>query len=247
MADQDSGGRTVLEETLRRRTADLQVSQERLSAFARTLSEDVRGPLGLIVSFAQLLEEDYASLSDEELHRYLRIIVQRGREMVDVIDALLMVPSEPPREVEEEMAPLDTAAIVADVLGRLDYMVIERGAQIVLPDSWPKALGHAPWVEEIWVNLLNNAIKYGGNPPLVELGAEKEGGAVRFWVRDNGPGLAPEEQVRLFAPGDRSQISEYGLGLDLVRRVVGRIGGDVGVESEVGQGSLFYFTLPAAL
>jgi signal transduction histidine kinase len=72
---------------------------------------------------------------------------------------------------------------------------------------------------------------------------------VRFWVRDNGPGLSPGEQVRLFSPPgrrDRMQDEQYAQELALVQRIVEKLGGQVGVESEVGQGSLFYFTLPAA-
>ncbi|MBN1178693.1 MAG: hypothetical protein JXD18_05750 [Anaerolineae bacterium] len=234
-----------LEETLRQRTADLQVCHERLSAFTRVLYEDIRAPLGLSVSFAQLLEEDYAALSDEVLRRYLHVIVQRGRAMVRVIDELLQTPTELAAEVEAQVGPLDMGRLVAESLARLEYMVEEQSAQIILPGEWPVALGHAPWIEEVWVNLIDNAIRYGGRPPRIEIGAADQGdGTVRFWVRDNGPGLAPEDQVRLFAPGDRAHALEYGLGLDLVRRVVEKLGGQVGVESDVGRGSRFFFTLP---
>ena len=72
---------------------------------------------------------------------------------------------------------------------------------------------------------------------------------IRFWVRDNGPGLTPEEQARLFAPFERlhrGRAEGHGLGLSIVRRIVEKLGGQAGVESEPGQGSLFFFTLPAA-
>jgi len=238
------------EEALRQRTVDLQACYKKLDTYAHTLANDLRGPLGLIVSFAQVLEDDHAVLSGEELQRYLHTITQRGHEMVGVIDELLQVRTGPPREVEEEIGPLDTASIVAGVLERLAYMVERRQADVILPESWPVALGYGPWVEEVWANYLSTAIEFGGRPPRVELGATEQGdGMVRFWVRDNGPGLAPEEQVRLFAPsarGDRVRDTGYGLGLALVRRIVEKLGGQVGVESEVGRGSLFYFTLPAA-
>ena len=97
---------------------------------------------------------------------------------------------------------------------------------------------------------MSNALKYGGQPPRVELGAtEQEDGTVRFWVRDNGHGLTPEEQARLFTPFTRlDQVSAkgHGLGLSIVRRIVEKMGGQVGVESQVGQGSTFVFTLPMA-
>jgi signal transduction histidine kinase len=109
-------------------------------------------------------------------------------------------------------------------------------------------LGYGPWVEEVWANYVSNAIKYGGTPPRVEVGATSlPDGMVRFWVRDNGPGIAPENQARLFAEFERLQTKAegHGLGLSIVKRIVQRLGGQVGVESQAGQGSTFSFTLPS--
>jgi signal transduction histidine kinase len=102
----------------------------------------------------------------------------------------------------------------------------------------------------VWVNYLSNALKYGGQPPQIELGAaEKSDGMVRFWVRDNGPGLRLDEQARLFTPFTKlsqAQTKGHGLGLSIVRRIVIKLGGEVGVESAgvAGQGCVFSFTLP---
>ena len=244
-----------LTETLRQRTVELQACYKRLGDLFRALSDDLRRPLGLIVSYAQVLETDYATLSEEELHRYLGTISERGGEMIGLIDDLVAARDEPPQEAGAEAAPLDMAAIVEEALERLYYTIREREAEILLPERWPVALGHGPWVEEVWVNYLTNGIKYGGQPPRVELGADVgqvadlPSDVVRFWVRDNGPGLSQEERVRLFAPvarRDRARDSEFEMGLALARRIVEKLGGQVGVESQVGQGSLFYFTLPLA-
>ena len=93
-----------------------------------------------------------------------------------------------------------------------------------------------------------NAIKYGGQPPRVELGAIDEGnGEVCFWIRDNGLGIPAEEQARLFTRFTRlhhDRTSGHGLGLSIVQRIVEKLGGQVGVESEVGRGSTFTFSLP---
>jgi signal transduction histidine kinase len=239
-----------LAEAVHQRTVDLQACYKRLSDFYRALSDDLRGPLGLIVSFAQVLQADYATLSEEELHHYVGTISQRGRDMVQVIDDLLVARDEPIKEAEEEVNTLDMAAVVNDALERLYYIIEEKRAEIVLPTTWPVALGHGPWVEEVWVNYLSNAVKYGGEPPHVEVGAiEQVDGMARFWVHDNGPGIAPEEQERLFAPvtrRDRARDPEYEMGLALARRIIEKLGGEVGVESRVGEGSLFFFTLPLA-
>jgi signal transduction histidine kinase len=128
-------------------------------------------------------------------------------------------------------------------------MAKERRAEIVVPESWPAALGYAPWVEEVWVNYLSNAVKYGGMLPRVELGAESNDGVVRFWVRDNGPGLTPEARARLFKLSpqiDRTDGNGHGLGLSIVRRIVEKLDGQVSADSEVGRGSVFAFVLPRA-
>ncbi|MBN2002466.1 MAG: HAMP domain-containing histidine kinase [Anaerolineae bacterium] len=158
------------------------------------------------------------------------------------------------RKGEVRRTRLDTAGIVDSALARLEQA---RGgeAEVVLPDQWPQALGYGPWVEEVWVNYISNALKYGGKPSELELGAtviapspDRPGApVVRFWVADNGAGIAPEAQGRLFTPFERvSQVraTGHGLGLSIVRRIVEKLGGQVGVESAVGQGSTFWFTLP---
>ncbi len=132
---------------------------------------------------------------------------------------------------------------------------MENKTEVVLPETWPVVLGHAAWVEEVWVNYLTNALKYGGRPPRVELGAalQKDGVTspmVRFWVRDNGLGLTFEEQERLFTPGtrlDQVRAKGHGLGLSIARRIVEKLGGWWGVESDVGKGSTFSFTLAKLL
>jgi signal transduction histidine kinase len=103
-------------------------------------------------------------------------------------------------------------------------------------------------VEEVWVNYINNAIRHGGTPPVVELGAKQPSqGMTVLYVQDNGDGIAPEDQERLFTPFTRlNQVSTegHGLGLSIVRRIVERMGGRVGVVSKGSPGSIFYFTLP---
>jgi signal transduction histidine kinase len=171
--------------------------------------------------------------------------------MSNIVDELLLLAGV--REQEAPQEPLAMGAIVSGALQRLSYDIEHAGAEIVLPEAWPLALGYAPWVEEVWVNYLSNALKYGGTPPRVELGASGEAGeaqearSIRFWVADNGPGLSAADQAKLFAPFERLhqvRIQGHGLGLSIVRRIVEKLGGQAGVESQPGAGSTFYFTLP---
>jgi two-component system sensor histidine kinase/response regulator len=203
--------------------------------------------LGIIVGFADWAKKDHATMPDEELQECLHAISQNGRRMNSIIEGLLLLAGV--RKMEGEMRPLDMADIVAEAQQRLAHIVEAHQAKIILPDTWPVALGCGPWVEEVWANYLSNAIKYGGRPPRVELGATvRSDGMVRFWVRDNGPGISAEAQARLFTPFtrlDQVRAQGQGLGLSIVRRIVEKLGGQVGVESEVGRGSVFSFTLPS--
>jgi PAS domain S-box-containing protein len=231
---------------LRQHTVELEARNEELDAFAHTVAHDLKSPLGVITGLAGVLAEDYASMSGQELRQYLDMIAQSGHKINRIIDELLLLAVV--RKLDEvEMEPLDMASVVAESRRRLAYMIDESQAKVALPDAWPVASGYGPWVEEVWANYLSNAIKYGGQPPHVEFGAtEQADGTVRFWVRDNGPGLTPEEQDRLFTPFtrlDQVRAKGHGLGLSIVRRIVEKLGGQVGVESEIGRGSKFYFTL----
>jgi signal transduction histidine kinase len=243
--------REHLEELVRERTVELEERNAELDAFAHTVAHDLKNPLAVVTGFAEALRECHHTLPVEDLQRYLYTLERNGRKMKNIVDELLLLAGV--REMDVGTEPLDMANIVAEAQKRLVHLIEERQAEIMAPpeESWPAALGYGPWVEEVWVNYLSNAIEHGGRPPRVELGfdlsgAAREYGTVRFWVRDNGPGLTSEEQARLFTPFTQlNQVSAkgHGLGLSIVRRIVEKLGGQVGVESKVGRGSVFYFDL----
>lgn len=183
---------------IRERTAELQARNEELAAYNHTVAHDLKSPFALLIGYAELLEEDYAILSGEEVQQCLHAIAQHGHKMCSIIDALLLLAELRDRAVE--MKPLDMARIVAESRRRLASMIEEYRAEIIVPDVWPVAVSYGPWIEEVWVNYLSNAIKYGGQPPRLELGAcEQADGLVRFWVHDNGAGIPPDKQPRLFS------------------------------------------------
>ncbi|MGD8397223.1 MAG: HAMP domain-containing sensor histidine kinase, partial [Anaerolineae bacterium] len=206
------------------------------------------------LGLAQVLESHHGGMAEEEVARYLRKIARNARKMSNIIDELLLLASV--RSAELPSGPLQMESIVEEAWARLADLAAQYQATISMPRSWPRALGYGPWVEEIWVNYLSNAIKYGGRPPRIEVGGD--GGhacqrphMVRFWVRDNGDGLTPEEQAQLFVPFTQlAQVRAggHGLGLSIVRRIAHKLGGDAGVESNgvPGQGSTFYVCLPRA-
>ncbi|MCP4539702.1 MAG: hybrid sensor histidine kinase/response regulator [Chloroflexi bacterium] len=253
--------RTRAEEKLRQRTVELEARNEELDAFAHTVAHDLKTPLTWVIGYADLLKKEHATLSGEERHDWLGEIAKSGRKMNSIIEELLLLSSV--RKMEEiKIQSLDMVSIVDQVLDRLAPMIEEYQAEIILPKTWPRAIGYTLWIEEVWTNYLNNALKYGGQPPRVELGAtiqpftaalvnseEERGKHVRFWIRDNGSGISPKDQARLFTLFtrlDQVRAKGHGLGLSIVQRIVEKLDGKVGVESEMGQGSTFWFTLREA-
>ena len=249
-------------ETLQQRIADLEMRNAELETFAHTAAHSLRGSLSLTAGFAEILEKNRSTLSDDEVRDILRIIVQNSRKLNNLVDELLLLAGARQQAVKAE--PLDMAGIVSEARQRLAPIIEEYGAEVVMPESWPEVLGYAPWIEEVWVNYLSNAIKYGGRPPRVEVGFDTgtnrqtdesasqglaDASCVRFWVRDNGPGIPPDHQRRLFTTFTRLGMipaAGHGLGLAIVQHIVEKLGGQVGVESNGGGGSLFSFTLPGA-
>jgi len=239
--------RQQAQDSLSERTAELEKRNEELDAYAHTVAHDLKAPLASVIGFSDLLEKRSDKIASDKLAYYCSIIAQNGRKIVNIVDALLLLASV--RKVEEvPMERLALPVIIEDIQRRLADAILQSNAEIIVPDHWPDVKGYQPWVEEILANYISNAIKYGGRPPRVEVGvAEHIDGHVRLWVRDNGRGLTPEEQARLFTPFtrlDQIRVQGYGLGLSIVQRIAEKLNGEVGVESTVGQGSTFYFTLP---
>ena len=247
----DVTARRQAEQVLQEYAHELEVRNTELDAYAHTVAHDLKGPLSVIVGFSSLLEADMGSRSPEDTKAALRTVLQSGYKMRSIINELLLLASV--RRMDDvPTRPVDMVSIVSEVRMRLSTEIAARQAEIVLPHHWPAAIGYAPWVEEVWVNYVSNALKYGGDPLRIELGFDlgsdiQAEPSIRFWVKDNGPGLAPEERARLFSPFTRLEQTEtkgHGLGLSIVGRIVERLGGQVGVESKVGEGSTFWFTLP---
>lgn len=236
-----------MEAKFRAIVSELQAQNEELNAFNHTVAHDLKNPLSILLGFAEVLAQDYSGGEDKVLDQGLRVILDNARRMENIISELLLLAEV--RQLDEiAVEPLDMASIIVETRNRLGNLIAEYEAKIVIPAAWPTAVGHRPWVEEIWVNYLSNAIKYGGRPPKVELGAMiQSDGMVRFWVRDNGMGIPKEIQPRIFVPFTKLQqvnTKGHGLGLSIVQRITTKLGGTVGVESEPGAGSLFWFTLP---
>lgn len=279
LAQQEIAERMQAEEALRQYAGELEIRNAELDAFAHTVAHDLKNPVSNMVGYAELLAQEHDSLPAQTLEEFLQTLARNGRKMGTIIDELLLLSSV--RGMGEIKArALDMGRIVNEALARLRNAIEECEGEVVLPDDWPTAMGYAPWIEEVWVNYIGNALKYGGRPPRLELGytvpdrrvrsadplaqeaqsriMDPESTAIYFWVRDNGPGLSPEERSRLFTPFERLHqvhAEGHGLGLSIVRRIVQKLGGQVGVQSHSdwpglqegrpARGSVFFFSLPA--
>ena len=229
-----------LQKKLQRRVAEL-------DAFAHTVAHDLKNPLGVIVGYAGVLVDNFSNIPRDKRIEGLQNIYRSGQKATNIVNELLLLASV--HQAEILVDPFNMGDVVAQAQQRLSIMITEYQAEIILPDTWPLFKSYAPWIEEVWVNYLSNGLKYGGRPPRLELGTTSQSnGAIRFWVRDNGSGLTPEAQDTLFTEFTRlhkTRAEGHGLGLSIVRRIVEKLGGQVGVDREVGRGSEFYFTLPA--
>ena len=233
---------------LEKRNQELLLINRELNAFAHTVAHDLRSPLSTLSGYIETLLILLPDMEPAEVEASLLMMQRSSQTMHQIIDDLLLLAET--RSEHVQMSPLDMKEIVQRSQERVQSLLVSTQGEIRLPEEWPMASGYAPWVEAVWVNYLSNGLKYGGSPPQLELGARDTGNAeVEFWVRDNGPGINPEDQPLLFNEFTRLEQGRIrargsGLGLSIVQRIVTRLGGHVGVESQPGQGSRFYFTLP---
>lgn len=219
---------------------------EDLDAFAQIVAHDLKNPLASVIAYCDLLS--MPDLPQEKRLDLAQRALYSAEHLNLIIDGLLMLS----RQRHAEPAPLhpvDMALILEESLDALQGQIRASQAQIELPAQWPQVHSYGPWLVQVWANLISNAIKYGGKPPRVHIEVESAaGGWLRFCVRDNGPGIDPEDRHRIFTRYERlGRLDQrgHGLGLSIVHRIIERLGGTVGVESAPGQGSCFYFRLPA--
>lgn len=167
--------------------------------------------------------------------------------MRSIISDLLSL-ADDPRKVDLSK-PIDAHASARRAIEQLMAVAEKRKATIEIDQDWPSAQGYEPWLDRVWTNLLYNALKHGGPSPRIKIQAQRhcldERKLVRFSVADNGPGIANAEQRRLFHehPYSDRASQAHGLGLWIVRRIVERLDGKVGVDSTLGLGSTFWFDL----
>jgi PAS domain S-box-containing protein len=227
--------------------AELKRSNEDLEQFAYVVSHDLREPARMVKSYLELLEDRYQSQLDEKADKYIDHAVDGAERMQEMIKALLELSR---IETEgKEPAPTDVEAVLERTLNVLGRAIEETQADVT-HDPLPTVMADEAQLGQVFQNLIANAIKFRREdvPPRVHVSAEREGDEWVFSVADNGIGIDPEQADRLFQIFQRLHTREeyegLGIGLALCRRVVERHGGHIWVESEPGEGTNFFFTIP---
>ncbi len=246
---QDITARKEAEKQLARYAADLQRSNEELEQFAYVVSHDLQEPVRIVESYLGLLTRRYESELDTEAATYIQQAQESAERMQQMIRALLNL-SRVGRQ-EQDLAPTDVEAVLERTLRALQRAVEEAGAEVT-HDPLPTVMADEAQLGPVFQNLIANALKFRreGVAPRVHVSARRDEETWLFAVADNGIGIDLQQADRIFEIFQRLHTwEEYpgtGIGLALARKIIERHGGRIWVESEPGEGTTFYFTLPVA-
>jgi light-regulated signal transduction histidine kinase (bacteriophytochrome) len=238
--------RKQAEEALQRTMQDLKRSNAELEQFAYVASHDLQEPLRMVASFTQLLARRYQGRLDADADEFIGYAVDGANRMQRLISDLLAYSRVGTRG--QPFEPVDGEAVFDQVMAGLQLAIEEQGASVT-HDPLPTVVADGSQLAQLIHNLVSNAIKcHGEEPPRVHVSAALEGKEWVFSVRDNGIGIDPHYFDRIFVIFQRLHgRQEYpgtGMGLAICKRIAQRHGGRIWVESQPGQGSTFYFTIP---
>lgn len=234
-----------LERKVQQRTAELERKNKELEQFAYVASHDLQEPLRTTTGFVEALRKQYRGMLDEHADRYLDYIAQSSDRMKTLIKDLLDY-SRIGRE--KQFVKVDCNVVLTEVLADLDSVIRESKA-IIKADELPVISAYPTEFKLLFQNLITNAIKFRrpGVSPMVGISARSENGHWKFAVHDNGIGIDPGHQDRIFIIfqrlHNRSDYEGSGIGLAHCKKIVELHGGTIWVESSPGKGSTFYFTI----
>jgi light-regulated signal transduction histidine kinase (bacteriophytochrome) len=249
----DPGARTQVTHeparSLELKERDLERTRRDLEEFAYIVSHDLQEPLRMVSSYLQLLERRYKDKLDGDAEEFIHFAVDGAQRMHNLINDLVAYSRLNTRANGFKLTDMNEA--LQRALNFVDEAASGSGA-IITFDSLPLLVVDGPQVAQLFQHLIDNALKFqGGRRPRVHIGAEPRTGEWVLSVRDNGIGIDPDAEERIFVIFQRlhgrNDYPGTGIGLALCKRIVERHGGRIWVESDPGKGSTFYFTLPDRL
>jgi PAS domain S-box-containing protein len=245
--------RNHLEELVKERTTELEKSNKEmtytnreLEQFAYVASHDLQEPLRMVTSYVQLLAKQYQGKLDRDADEFIGFAVDGAMRMHRLINDLLAYSRAGTRS--KALAPIDSETVFEQSLSNLQMAIEEKGATVT-HEPLPTVMADDVQLVQLFQNLVGNAIKFQGEEvPRVHVSSSQSNGEWVFLVRDNGIGIDPEFKERIFVIFQRLHRKEKypgtGIGLAVCKKIVERHGGRIWVESELGKGATFYFTLP---
>ena len=239
-----------LETRVAARTDALKKSNEHMEAFCYSIAHDLRAPLRSMTGFGKILLDDYASQLDPEGRDYLSRIHQSAQRMDQLIQDLLNYGRL--NTAGLKIQDVDVEETFRTILASHGQEIKDRRARIAKKGVLPRVRGYPALFETILTNLISNAMKFvaPGVQPKIAIRSEDRGSFFRIWVEDNGIGISPENWTKIFGVFERlhpaNRYPGTGIGLAIVHKGIERMGGQVGVESEVNKGSRFWIELRKA-
>lgn len=252
----DITDRKKAERALRAARDEAQRANQAKSDFLSQMSHELRTPLNAILGFGQLLATDGQRSLAAEQQAWVKEMLHGAKHLLDLINEILDLGRVEAGHLQLEADDHPLMGLVQECQALLQLLAqsCEVSVQMELTDAWLEAAVHADRtrLKQVLLNLMNNAIKYNHRGGQVEVRCRLEADSVWVGVHDNGPGIAPQDQPRLFQPFERlsaarSGVEGTGIGLALSQRLVVAMGGSIGVDSSLGAGSLFWFRLPRAV
>ena len=238
-----------LERKVAERTAKLREMVGELEAFSYSVSHDLRAPLRAMQGFSHVLLQDFAQKIGPEEREYLKRIVKASERMDRLIQDVLAYSRA--GRTELKLQSVDPEKLIAEVIQHYPALQAPR-AEISIERPLLRVIGHDASLTQCLSNLLTNAVKFVAPDvlPKIRIWSERRNDMVRLWIEDNGIGIAPHHQERIFGMFQRihpdSRYEGTGIGLAIVNKAIQRMGGELGVESEEGKGSRFWLQLRAA-
>ncbi len=247
----DVTDRRQAEEALEHYAIALQRSNEDLQQLAYTISHDLREPLRMVKSYLNLLAQRYRGQLDDKADQFIHFAVDGAERMEALIQDLLKYARVDTQD--RTSAPTDAEAVLMRVLHNLHFKIVEMEAEVT-HDPLPTISADETQLTQVFQNLIGNALKFSERQPghitspQIHISAEAQGETWLFSVADNGIGIAPEYHERIFGVFQRLHTREEyegtGVGLAICKKIVERHGGRIWVESDIGEGATFYFTIP---